>query len=49
MDSRPTELPAVRPAWASDYYWLSDAEWYACSVVQFHNVSPHEVDDWPEG
>lgn len=49
MDASPTIRPAVRPAWASDYCWLSDAEWYACSVVQFKSVSPHEVPGWPEG
>lgn len=25
--------PEVRPAWASDYCWNTDAEWYACWVV----------------
>ena len=49
MDASPTERPAVRPAWASDYCWFSDAEWYACSVVQFADASPHEVEGWPEG
>ena len=46
MDSSPTLRPAVRPAWASDYCWLSDAEWYACSVVRFGTVRPHEVAPW---
>ena len=26
--------PAERPAWATDYCWSSDPEWYACSVVR---------------
>ena len=25
--------PLERPAWASDYCWNTDAEWYACWVV----------------
>lgn len=25
--------PEVRPEWASDYCWNTDAEWYACWVV----------------
>ncbi len=25
--------PEVRPSWASDYCWNTDAEWYACWVV----------------
>lgn len=49
MDASPTQRPAVRPAWASDYCWFSDAEWYACSVVQFESMTPHEVSGWPEG
>jgi hypothetical protein len=32
--------PAERPAWASDYCWGSDAEWYACLVVRTRSVRP---------
>jgi hypothetical protein len=49
MDASPTLRPAVRPAWVSDYCWESDAEWYACSVVHFQSITPHEVAGWPEG
>ena len=47
MDASPTQRPAVRPAWASNYCWNSDAEWYACSVVKYGKVSPHETPSWP--
>ena len=49
MDASLTLRPAVRPDWVSDYCWFSDAEWYACSVVEFGDVNPHEADGWPEG
>lgn len=32
--------PAQRPAWASDYCWNTDAEWYACSAVRARSVRP---------
>lgn len=46
MDGSPTTRPAERPAWASDYCWTSDAEWYACSVVHYGSVHPDEVAPW---
>ncbi len=48
MDASLTQRPAVRPAWASDYCWFSDAEWYACSVVYYGDINPHEAEGWPE-
>ena len=30
--------PAQRPAWASDYCWNTDAEWYACWVVRTGSI-----------
>ena len=47
MDASPTIRPAVRPEWASNYCWESDAEWYACSVVHYGSIDPHEVAGWP--
>ncbi len=46
MDGSPTTRPAERPAWASDYCWNSDAEWYACSVMHYGSMHPHEVAFW---
>ena len=30
--------PAQRPAWASDYCWGTDAEWYACWATHSRSV-----------
>ena len=48
MDASPTQRPAIRPSWVSDYCWGSDAEWYACSVLHFGSIDPHQVSGWPE-
>ncbi len=47
MDASTTIRPTVRPDWVSNYCWNSDAEWYACSVVRYGNVAPHEARGWP--
>jgi hypothetical protein len=47
MNASPTQRPAQRPAWVSDYCWGSDAEWYACSVVRYGDVHPDTVPGWP--
>ncbi len=46
MDASPTLRPLARPQWVSDYCWLSDAEWYACSVIRYGTIEPHEVAPW---
>lgn len=46
MNNSPSLRPAVRPAWASDYCWTSDAEWYACAVVYYRDVHPQRVAPW---
>jgi hypothetical protein len=43
MDVSLKGQPSVRPDWASSYCWNSDAEWYACSVVRYGDVAPHET------
>ena len=47
MDASTTIRPTVRPDWVSNYCWNSDAEWYACSVIRYGNVAPHEARGWP--
>lgn len=46
MDGSLISRPEERPAWTSDYCWTVDAEWYACSVVQYRNVFPDAVAPW---
>jgi hypothetical protein len=46
MDASPTERPARRPVWVSDYCWADDIEWYACSVVQYRRIAPHTHPHW---
>jgi hypothetical protein len=43
INGSPGLRPAARPAWASDYCWDADAEWYACSVVYYRDVHPLRV------
>ena len=46
MNNSRSSRPATRPAWASDYCWSSDAEWYACSVVYYGSIQPAAVAPW---
>lgn len=46
MDGSPISRPDQRPAWASEYCWAADAEWYACAVVQYRTLFPDEVAPW---
>jgi hypothetical protein len=46
LDGSPSKRPPARPAWASDYCWESDVEWYACAVVHYRRVDPHTHASW---
>ena len=40
IDGSPGARPSARPAGISDYCWLSEAEWYACSVTETGRLRP---------
>jgi hypothetical protein len=41
--------PPIRPAWASDYCWNTDAEWYACWVAYSRSVNASPLEALPGG